>query len=204
MRAAPSSPAATSTTTPAPHRRADRAADGWFRSGDLGRVRDDGYLELHRAQRGEAVQSEQRTGRPMRVEQVLTGYQVCRRAYVAGVQDKRLGEVMITGRYGRGWSPATERSPVKVFDLLRKSLPQATWPPFKVPRKITFLSRRGAAENEHGQGAEIPAGEEPERLSGKGRCSVMPVPGALGEAGRLAHGLGGQVGGAVAGRAGQP
>lgn len=106
-------------------------ADGWFRSGDLGRVRDDGYLELT-GRSGELFKVGGELVAPQQVEQVLTGYQGVAQAYVAGVQDKRLGEV------GWAWMVASDGAQPSETDLLRHC--RSHLAAFKVPRKITFLS----------------------------------------------------------------
>ncbi len=105
--------------------------DGWLRSGDLGRVRDDGYLELT----GRAAELFKVGGElvaPKQVEQVLTSCQGVEQAYVAGVPDERLGEV--------GWAwivPGNGPQPSEA-ELLRHCRNHLA--AFKVPRKIVFLS----------------------------------------------------------------
>jgi fatty-acyl-CoA synthase len=67
-------------------------ADGWLRSGDLGRIRPDGYLELTGRSKdlykcgGELVT-------PVEVEQVLGEHPGVAQAYVVGIADERMGEV---------------------------------------------------------------------------------------------------------------
>jgi fatty-acyl-CoA synthase len=106
-------------------------AGGWFRSGDLGRVRDDGYLELT-GRSGELFKVGGELVAPKQVEQVLTGYQGVAQAYVAGVPDDRLGEV------GWAWVVAGEEAEPSEAELLRHCRTHLA--PFKVPRKIKFLS----------------------------------------------------------------
>src|SRR6201992_779144 len=65
---------------------------GWLRSGDLGRVRDDGYLELT-GRSGELFKVGGELVAPQQVDQVVIGYYGVAQAYVAGVPDDRLGEV---------------------------------------------------------------------------------------------------------------
>src|ERR1700761_3115268 len=105
-------------------------ADGWFRSGDLGRVRDDGYLELT-GRSSELFKVGCELVAPQQVEQVLTGYPGVAQAYVAGVPDERLGEV------GWAWVVADEDAEPSAAELLghcRRHLAA-----FKVPRQFLFL-----------------------------------------------------------------
>src|ERR1700761_1989877 len=106
-------------------------AAGSVRSGDLGRVRDDGYLELT-GRSGELFKVGGELVAPKQVEQVLTGYQGVAQAYVAGVPDERLGEV------GWAWVVAGQETEPSEAELLRHC--RAHLAPFKVPRKIKFLS----------------------------------------------------------------
>jgi fatty-acyl-CoA synthase len=106
-------------------------ADAWLRSGDLGRLRDGGYLELT----GRSTELFRVGGElvaPKQVEQVLTGYQGVAKAYVAGVPDERLGEV------GWAWIVAEDGAQISEAELLRHC--RSHLADFKVPRKITFLS----------------------------------------------------------------
>lgn len=106
-------------------------ADGWLRTGDLGRVRDDGYLELT-GRSSELFKVGGELVAPKQVEQVLTGYQGVAQAYVAGVPDERLGEV------GWAWIVAGEQTQPSEAELLRHC--HSHLAAFKVPRKITFVS----------------------------------------------------------------
>jgi fatty-acyl-CoA synthase len=105
-------------------------ADGWFRSGDLGRVRDDGYLELT-GRSSELFKVGGELVAPQQVEQVLTGYQGVAQAYVAGVPDERLGEV------GCAWivtEDGAQPSQAELLSHCRRHLAA-----FKVPRQVRFL-----------------------------------------------------------------
>jgi fatty-acyl-CoA synthase len=104
---------------------------GWLRSGDLGRVRDDGYLELT-GRTSELFKVGGELVAPKQVEQVLTGYQGVAQAYVAGVPDERLGEV------GHAWIVAADDAAPSEDELLRHC--RGRLAAFKVPRQITFLS----------------------------------------------------------------
>ena len=104
---------------------------GWLRSGDLGRVRPDGNIELTGRSKelfkvgGELVA-------PKEVEQRLTDHEAVGQAYVAGVPDDRLGEV--------GWAwvvPADGAHPVEA-ELIRHC--RAALAAFKVPRGIRVVT----------------------------------------------------------------
>ena len=106
-------------------------ADGWLRTGDLGRIRPYGYLELTGRSKdlfkvgGELVA-------PKQVEEVLTGHPSVGQAFVAGVPDERFGEV--------GWAwivPADGESPTE-GDLIRHCRTHLA--AFKVPRGIRFVA----------------------------------------------------------------
>lgn len=106
-------------------------ADGWLRSGDLGRIRPDGYLELTGRARelykvgGELVA-------PKEVEQLLTRYPGVEQAHVAGVPEERMGEV--------GWAwvvpdGTAELEPAALIRYCREHLA-----PFKVPRVVRLVA----------------------------------------------------------------
>jgi fatty-acyl-CoA synthase len=106
-------------------------ADGWLRTGDLGRIRSDGYLELTGRSKelfkvgGELVA-------PKQVEQVLTGHPQVGQAYVAGVPDERFGEV------GWAWVVPAEGAAPSDAELIRHC--RQALAAFKVPRGITVVT----------------------------------------------------------------
>jgi fatty-acyl-CoA synthase len=106
-------------------------AQGWLRTGDLGRVRPDGYLELT-GRSGELFKVGGELVAPKQVEQVLTGYAGIAQAYVAGVPDERLGEV------GWAWVVAEDGARVTAEELIRHCREQLAG--FKAPRKVVFIS----------------------------------------------------------------
>jgi fatty-acyl-CoA synthase len=105
--------------------------DGWLRTGDLGRIRPDGYLELTGRSKdlfkvgGELVA-------PKQVEEVLTGHPAVGQAFVAGVPDERFGEV------GWAWVVAADGESATEADLIRHC--RAHLAAFKVPRGIRFVA----------------------------------------------------------------
>jgi len=104
---------------------------GWLRSGDLGLVRDDGYLVLTGRSKdlykcgGELVM-------PIEVEHRLTRLDEVAQAYVVGVPDARMGEV------GCAWVvPADGAAPTKqdLVEHCRRELAR-----FKVPAYVLFTA----------------------------------------------------------------
>ena len=104
--------------------------DGWLRSGDLGRVRPDGYLTLT----GRASELYKVGGElvaPKEVEAVLTRQAGVAQAYVAGVPDPRRGEV------GWAWVVPDGTLALDPRALIRAC--RASLAPFKVPRVVRIV-----------------------------------------------------------------
>jgi len=105
--------------------------NGWMRSGDLGRIRSDGYIELT----GRSKELYKRGGEtvaPKEVENVLTRHPAVSQAYVVGLPDERLGEV------GCAWIVPAEGQhiePEAIVDYCRQHLAR-----FKVPLYVLFIS----------------------------------------------------------------
>lgn len=114
-----------------PQLTASSFSDGWWMSGDLGRVDEQGFVTLH----GRVSELINRGGdkvSPVEVEQALAAHPAVDEAAVFGVPHPRLGEdvaaaVVLT--VGRAASEAELRA------FLEQSLAS-----FKVPRRIRFLS----------------------------------------------------------------
>jgi len=106
-------------------------ADGWLRTGDLGRVNEQGYLEL-RGRSSELYKVGGELVAPVEVERLLTGVDGVSQAYVAGVPDERFGDV------GWAWVVPQEDAALDAQTLLAHC--RAHLAPFKVPRGVTFLS----------------------------------------------------------------
>jgi acyl-CoA synthetase (AMP-forming)/AMP-acid ligase II len=70
-----------------------RDADGWRRTGDLGRVDDDGYVTLHGRVHDRIVRGGENIY-PLEVERVLGSCAGVREVAVVGVPDRRWGEVV--------------------------------------------------------------------------------------------------------------
>ena len=106
-------------------------ADGWLRTGDLGRVNESGYLELG-GRSSELFKVGGELVAPAEVERVLTAQPGVSQAYVAGVPDERFGDI------GWAWVVPTEDAelePRALIAELRNHLAH-----FKVPRGITVLA----------------------------------------------------------------
>jgi fatty-acyl-CoA synthase len=119
-------------------------ADGWLRSGDLGRIDAEGYVRLTGRSKelykcgGELVM-------PVEVEARLTEHPDVAQAYVVGLPDERMGEVGCAFVVpAEGASP----SPEALIEHCRSGLAR-----FKVPAQVVL----------------VPAGELPLTASGKVR-----------------------------------
>jgi fatty-acyl-CoA synthase len=105
-------------------------ADGWVRSGDLGRIRPDGYVELTGRSK-ELYKSGGELVSPKEIEELLTGHPAVAQAYAVGVPDDRWGEI------GCAWivrTPGAEVDAAELIDLARQRLAR-----FKVPKHVFFL-----------------------------------------------------------------
>lgn len=106
-------------------------ADGWLKSGDLGRMRSDGYVQLT----GRAKEQYKTGGElvsPKEVENVLNAHEDVAQSYVFGIPDERWGEIgaaMVVPVVGR--SPAEHALQEWCKARLAK---------FKWPRHIFFCT----------------------------------------------------------------
>ncbi len=67
--------------------------DGWLRTGDLGRIDDEGYVYLA-GRKNDAINRGGETVYPVEVERAILAHPGVRRVAVAGVPDRRLGRVV--------------------------------------------------------------------------------------------------------------
>ena len=107
---------------------------GWVRSGDLGRIRPDGYLELTGRSK-ELYKSGGELVSPKEIEELFTGHPSVAQAFAVGVPDDRWGEI------GCCWvvpSPGASVTEEELLALARDQLAR-----FKVPKRIFFIEADG-------------------------------------------------------------
>jgi fatty-acyl-CoA synthase len=117
-----------------PEETAAAMRDGWILSGDLGRVREDGYLEVTGRSK-ELYKSGGELVMPKEIEDVLSGDPAISQVYVIGVPDERWGDA---GCACVVRAPGYAISREKVLALCKEKLAR-----FKVPKHVLFL---GAAD----------------------------------------------------------
>jgi fatty-acyl-CoA synthase len=104
--------------------------DGWLRSGDLGRVRPDGYLEVTGRSK-ELYKSGGELVMPKEVEELLSAHPGISQVYLVGIPDDRWGEI---GCACIVRAPGSVLGPDEVIDVCRAGLAR-----FKVPKHVLFL-----------------------------------------------------------------
>jgi fatty-acyl-CoA synthase len=104
--------------------------DGWLFSGDLGRVRADGYLEVTGRSK-ELYKSGGELVMPKEIEDLLAGHPDVSQVFAIGLRDDRWGEIgcVVIVR-----TPDSELGEDDVIALCKQNLAR-----FKVPRKVVFL-----------------------------------------------------------------
>ena len=107
-------------------------ADGWLRTGDLGRLDDEGYLTLV-GRRGDKIIRGGENVYPMEVEQTLERHPAVREAAVVGVPDRRWGELV------HAFIVPEESTAPPDPEELRRFL-RASLAGFKVPTGWTFVA----------------------------------------------------------------
>ncbi|MGY4101897.1 class I adenylate-forming enzyme family protein [Nocardia sp. R16R-3T] len=114
-----------------PEETAKGLRDGWVFSGDLGRVRPDGYLEIIGRSK-ELYKSGGELVMPKEIEELLTARPEISQAYLIGVPDERWGDA---GCACIVRAPDAEISAEQVIDLCKANLAR-----FKVPKHVVFLT----------------------------------------------------------------
>ncbi|MFE3056949.1 class I adenylate-forming enzyme family protein [Nocardia sp. NPDC059239] len=114
-----------------PEETAAALQDGWLRSGDLGRVRPDGYLEVVGRSK-ELYKSGGELVMPKEIEDLLAGHPAISQVFAIGVPDDRWGEA---GCVCIVRAPDGEIDAAGVRTLCRDKLAR-----FKVPKHVLFLT----------------------------------------------------------------
>lgn len=107
-------------------------AEGWFRTGDLGVLDEQGYITL----KGRTKESYRCGGElvlPLEVESVLTTHEGIAEAHVVAFPDDRMGEVGVACIISQSNAVLSEEA---LADFCRSRMAR-----FKVPRHFLFLSR---------------------------------------------------------------
>lgn len=104
--------------------------DGWVRSGDIGMVRDDGYLVLTGRSK-ELYKSGGELVMPKEIEELLGALDSVSQVYAIGLVDDRWGEIgcAVVVR-----SPGSEVTEEELIDHCRQHLAR-----FKVPKRVVFV-----------------------------------------------------------------
>lgn len=113
-----------------PEETASALRDGWLHSGDLGRVRDDGYLEVSGRSK-ELYKSGGELVMPKEIEELLGGLDAVSQVFAIGVPDDRWGEI---GCVVIVPAPGASINPEAIIDHCRDHLAR-----FKVPRQVLVL-----------------------------------------------------------------
>lgn len=106
------------------------SADGVLRSGDLGRVRPDGYMELTGRSK-ELYKSGGELVMPKEVEDILAAHDAISQVFAIGLVDDRWGEIGCAVIVRTPGSALTEKD---VLEHCKERLAR-----FKVPKKVIFL-----------------------------------------------------------------
>ncbi|GAB3385519.1 class I adenylate-forming enzyme family protein [Amycolatopsis echigonensis] len=114
-----------------PDETAKAIAGGWVRSGDLGRVREDGYLELTGRSK-ELYKSGGELVMPKEIEELLSRHDGVSQVYAIGVPDERWGDA---GCVCIVRAPEVEITEDVVIALCKEKLAR-----FKVPKHVVFLA----------------------------------------------------------------
>jgi acyl-CoA synthetase (AMP-forming)/AMP-acid ligase II len=103
--------------------------DGWFRTGDLGTVDDQGYLRLH-GRRKEIIVRGGENISPYEVEQALTAHAAVADAVCFGIPDEKYGEVVAAA--------VALRAPLHESELVAHCRERLA--PFKVPHSVDIVA----------------------------------------------------------------
>jgi fatty-acyl-CoA synthase len=112
-----------------PEETASTLRDGWPFSGDLGRVRSDGYLQVTGRSK-ELYKSGGELVMPREIEDLLAAEDSISQAFAVGLVDDRWGEI---GCVVVVPAPGASLTEVDVLDICRARLAR-----FKVPKRVVF------------------------------------------------------------------
>lgn len=132
-------------------------ADGWLKSGDLGRLRPDGYVQLT----GRAKEQYKSGGElvsPKEVEVVLCAHEKVSQAYVFGLPDERWGE--IGGAYVVPVAGTTP-SEVELQEWCKTRLAKFKW-----PRYVLFCDEAGLPKTATGKVQKFTLAERARQVLG--------------------------------------
>jgi fatty-acyl-CoA synthase len=112
-----------------PEQTAETLQDGWVRSGDIGRVRADGYLTVSGRSK-ELYKSGGELVMPVEIENLLTSCDDISQAYAVGLLDRQWGEI------GCVVVVPAEGAVLSADDVLSRC--RARLAKFKVPKRVVF------------------------------------------------------------------
>jgi fatty-acyl-CoA synthase len=113
-----------------PTETAETIRRGWLHSGDLGRVRADGYLQVTGRSK-ELYKSGGELVMPNEIEDLLTGHDAISQVFALGLVDDRWGEIGCVVIVPAPGAAITEQD---VLGICRAKLAR-----FKVPKRVVFL-----------------------------------------------------------------
>ncbi len=112
-----------------PEATAERIRDGWFYTGDIGKVDQDGYY-YHLGRRDDLIISGGLNVYPAEVENIIYGFTAVQETIVFAMADKKRGQVLGAAVVPRPGEKVTEK---ELLAYLRANLAN-----FKVPQKIVI------------------------------------------------------------------
>jgi fatty-acyl-CoA synthase len=117
-----------------PQETADALRAGWLHSGDLGRWRPDGYLQITGRSK-ELYKSGGELVMPKEVEELLSAQPGVSQVYVAGVPDERWGEIGCAWVVHDGTPAGAALTADALIGVCREKLAR-----FKVPKEVRFIT----------------------------------------------------------------
>ncbi|WP_290051293.1 long-chain-fatty-acid--CoA ligase [Nocardia nova] len=117
-----------------PDATAEVLVDGWFRSGDLGRKDEDGYLVVVDRKKDMILRGGYNVY-PRELEDVLIDHPRIAQVAVIGVPDERLGQEVCAVVIARDGTPAPEQAAAEIVAWSRNRLAA-----YKYPRRVVFVN----------------------------------------------------------------